>query len=101
MSAQRICSNACTTILLPACIFETKTGREFQRALLRKNENVLPPAFLKPKQAANFNVLFSEKTRTCSLEARIHARAAYADELSQGNVVERSIHVFCCNQVGS
>ena len=41
MSAQRICSNACTTNLLPACIFETKTGRKFQRALLRKNENVL------------------------------------------------------------
>jgi len=47
-----------------------------------------------------FNALFSEKTRTRSLEARIHggfhARAAYADELSQGNVDERNIQVFCC-----
>jgi len=33
---------------------------------------------------------------TRSLKARIQARSADADELSQGNVLERNIHVFCC-----
>jgi hypothetical protein len=58
MSAQQICSNACTRILFiargprqPACIFETKTGREFstrssqkkrERALLKQESTLVP-----------------------------------------------------------
>jgi hypothetical protein len=49
MSAQQICSNACTRILFiargprqPACIFETKTGREFStRSSQKKRERAL------------------------------------------------------------